>query len=617
MEPPPDDAPEVDETSGTKAQPRFPSKRPFIDEHRDLPFPEWAAKFLKIRNDDGDIVPFVLNPVQLKIDEEWERQVKERGYVKINILKARKMGASTYTQGKMFRAILESEGWHAGIMAHDDEGCSLIFERVKTFNEHLPKSMRRSIERNNKKEVFFKAPHSAFVRVNVAKAKGAWGSGGDFHLIHFSERAKWPEVKGTSKAQGQAVAIMNAQPKAVIGRAVIDESTARGKGNQYHAAWEGAEPLPGKRWGKNGFVRLFFAWHGFPTYRIPGAKLDDYWCHPDWAKEEEHLRSSYGCDDEQLAWRRQIIAEECEADLDAFHQEYPSCPEEAFLATGMPVFSTYDIQARISQLEVREKHEPIRKYTFDTKGQPEEDRLGELSFYSRHPFYSRDSAMLTEIMNEPDRLVIVADPAGSGANAPNPQKGDPCCAYVWDRKHNEQLAELHGWLTAADFAQYLAWFGALFKNPLLIVEAGPWGGHVISVLERLAYPRLYFRERYGEQLLNAPTNWGQYGWSTTGKSKPQMVEALRELWNRRAIVVNSLKCCKEHLTFVKNGTKREAQSGCHDDTVMVCAMYAAWALEHPYVPPTPWTRAPHTYGDIINEMLAAEGQPGGSGWRLW
>ena len=173
--------------------------------------------------------------------------------------------------------------------------------------------------------------------------------------------------------------------------------------------------------------------------------------------------------------------------------------------------------------------------------------------------------------------MIVADPSGSGAN-------DPCNAYVWDRQADEQLAELNGHWTPSEFAHLLYQLGILYGSPLMIVEAGPWGGHVISELTRLGYSRLYFREALDQDKQTPDVDYSRYGWVTTGANKPRMISALKQMWSERRIKVNSLDCISEHLTYVKNGTKYEAQKGKNDDRVMCCAIYSMWALEHPYEP---------------------------------
>ena len=42
---------------------------------------------------------------------------------------------------------------------------------------------------------------------------------------------------------------------------------------------------------------------------------------------------------EQIAWRRNTLVDKCGANLDDFHEQYPSTDMEAFLASGSPVFS--------------------------------------------------------------------------------------------------------------------------------------------------------------------------------------------------------------------------------------------------------------------------------------
>ncbi len=50
-------------------------------------------------------------------------------------------------------------------------------------------------------------------------------------------------------------------------------------------------------------------------------------------------RAKYSLTLEQLYWRRWAIDSKCEGSADLFRQEYPGCPEEAFLGSGRPRFS--------------------------------------------------------------------------------------------------------------------------------------------------------------------------------------------------------------------------------------------------------------------------------------
>jgi len=69
---------------------------------------------------------------------------------------------------------------------------------------------------------------------------------------------------------------------------------------------------------------------------------------------------------------------------------------------------------------------------------------------------------------------------------------------------------------------------------------------------------------------------------------------------------------------VKNGIRREAQSGCHDDRVIACAIYAMWSLQHPYVVPVrPFVKRVETCGMILEEMLKRGEGAGNARFRLW
>lgn len=595
-------------TTGRKKLARYDDDRPAIEEARSLPFPEWAERFLRIRDENGVLVPFTLRETQRRFDAFLEEELAEKGYARVVVLKARKEGISSVVQGRAVREAIERPGWHVGVMAHNDDACAAIFERTRTFFEGLPQEMQRSLERWNLNEIATKAPHASNVEVNVAKGRGAWARGSDKHYVHLSEFAFWPLVRGEARSQGQLVAIMNAVPR-VPGTVVVIESTANGAGNHFHHLW--------KRTAKKGsdWRPLFFAWQDFPIYRIEGKKASDFHADLEWEKDEPRLRGM-GIDEEQLAWRRWKIAADCDGDLDVFNQEFPATESDAFLATGTPVFLLAPLRDREAILRRREDPEkgcPTPRYSFNDKGQIAADqKSGEVRFWRTEGAGELD-------LSDPDRYVITADPAGSGAHAPDAMKGDPACAYVWDRTRNEQISEMHGWLPPDEFGQALAWLGAIYQNPLIIPEAGPWGGHVVSVLQRLNYPRIYFRERLDDQFQMPPVNYGQYGWVTSAKTKPQMIDALRQLWRDGAIVVQSLECVAEHLTFVKNGIRREAASGCHDDRVMACAIFALWSLQHPYAPKPKVAERPRpTFGlimrDILEEERKAEEK---SRWKMW
>src|SRR5881392_2695461 len=78
----------------------------------------FARNCLKIRPKEGDICPFVLKEAQRIILREIEKQLKERNYVRIIILKGRQQGVSTFMQGYFFWKVIHTKGIRAFILTH-------------------------------------------------------------------------------------------------------------------------------------------------------------------------------------------------------------------------------------------------------------------------------------------------------------------------------------------------------------------------------------------------------------------------------------------------------------------------------------------------------------------
>ena len=98
------------------------------------------------------------------------------------------------------------------------------------------------------------------------------------------------------------------------------------------------------------------------------------------------------------------------------------------------------------------------------------------------------------------------------------------------------------------------------------------------------YPNLYFDKTLDERSNRATR---KIGFKTSVKSKPVLVDYLRELIRERELIVRTPKVLDELQTFVflPNG-KTAAQPGSHDDCVMALALAALSCKLHP------WTSAP-------------------------
>ena len=278
-------------------------------------FEFYARNCLKIRTKSGAVEPFVFNRVQKFIHERLEEQRAKTGRVRALILKGRQQGCSTYVGARYYWRTTWNQGQRTFILTHEDQATQNLFEMVNRYHENCPEFVRPSTGAANAKELFFDVLDSGY-KVGTAGTKGV-GRSSTIQLFHGSEVAFWPN------AETHAAGVLQAVPDE-DGTEVILETTANGVGNLYHQKWRDAEN------GVGDFIAIFVPWFWQDEYRRPvpaGFALDE---------EESEYARLYGLDMEQMAWRRNKIAELKDANL--FKQEYPATAAEAFQMSGHDSF---------------------------------------------------------------------------------------------------------------------------------------------------------------------------------------------------------------------------------------------------------------------------------------
>ena len=275
----------------------------------DLEF--YARNCLRIRTKGATIEAFGFNRAQRYIHERLEAQKATTGKVRALILKGRQQGCSTYVGARYYHATTWARGIRTFILTHEDQATQNLFEMVNRYHENCPAFVRPSTGASNAKELFFDGLDSGY-KIGTAGTKGV-GRSSTIQLFHGSEVAFWPN------AETHAAGVLQAVPD-IAGTEVILESTANGVGNFYHQKWRDAER------GEGDFIAIFVPWFWQEEYRkdVPaGFTLD---------KDEREYADLYSLDHEQMAWRRNKIAELKDANL--FKQEYPATAAEAFQMSG-------------------------------------------------------------------------------------------------------------------------------------------------------------------------------------------------------------------------------------------------------------------------------------------
>jgi hypothetical protein len=508
-------------------------------------FTFYAPTMLQIRTKVGELVPFELNYMQQRINAEIERQRALNKPVRIIVLKARQMGCSTLTEGRLFHQTTMHKLTTSMIVAHKDDASTNLFNMSKLFYECMPEELRPMRKASNAKELVFENPTTnakekaanpglrSKIKIETAGAEGV-GRSDTLHNVHISELAHWkPKEKVKEIMAGLLQAVPNT-PNSMI----IVESTANGVGGYFYDMWQLSKE------GKNDFVPLFFAWFEHPEYRMP--VLDGFMLDP----EERELRDLYHLDDEQLVWRRWCIANDCNGDKEIFKQEYPSNDIEAFLSSGRPVFNTAILNAMLQE----------------TKATPP-NWVGNMTEENGRVKFAPQQKGFLSIWKKPKEgheYVISADVAEGLAH------GDYSSADVIDRKTLEQVAQWHGHIDPDMFGEFELYRLAKFYNLAFIVpEVNNHGLTTVTSLKK-KYRRIY-RRRTVDKISNKARQ--EYGFQTTTKTKPLAIDKAAECIRERYVKINCKETVEECLTYVRDDRgATNAQQGRYDDRVMSLAI---------------------------------------------
>lgn len=274
-------------------------------------FPFFARSCLKIKDKEGQLIPFELNLAQRYIHQQIEAQRAKKGYVRAMILKGRQQGASTYTEGRLYWRTTLWSYKSAYILSHKMDSTDAIFEMVARFQQNNP--IAPLIGTSNAKELSFEKIKGKYTVATAGSKAGGRGQTNQF--FHGSEVAFWENAADHFAASVQTVALLP-------GTEVILESTANGVTGEFYARWQKAVS------GRGEYIAIFVPWFWQPEYRLPidpSFALDPIPMEGELSELE--YAQMYGCDLSQMAWRRAKIEE---IGVVKFKQEYPATAEEAF-----------------------------------------------------------------------------------------------------------------------------------------------------------------------------------------------------------------------------------------------------------------------------------------------
>lgn len=506
-------------------------------------------------------MPFKLNKPQMKLYNLLKQQSEAGKPQRVIILKARQMGFSTLTEAILFKRTATKQNTNSGIITHKNDATTNLFNMSKLFLQELPTPLKPQTKASNAQEIIFdnKAGTGLRSKIKCMTAAGdGVGRSDTFQNLHLSEVSSWNNAKEI--LDGLLQAVPNT-PDSLI----IIESTAKGY-DYFKELWDKACD------GENDFEPLFCAWWELDEYRLPcgnGFTLSE---------EEIELKELYNLDNEQLAWRRWCIRNNCGNDINTFKQEYPACPEEAFLSSGECIFDKDAIIKQIEKNRVKTNSWKRGEFTYKKLITPVRNAQGECvgveKTISDIEFVERENGLIT-IHAEPEvkkdengnvvskrTYAVGGDTAGLGI--------DYYTGKVVACDTQETVATLRKQRIDEDkYADQMYCLGKYYHDALIGIETN-FSYVPMRELVELDYPNLYLRERIDTSL---DERQKVVGFNTTRQTKQVILQQLVKSFRDDPDNECDVATLKEMLTFVrKENGKQEAQEGYHDDLVMAKAI---------------------------------------------
>lgn len=588
-----------------------------------LPGPGEFQGCAKILDKRKIIVPAIAKPWQLEFDEALEAQRARGVPMRALILKARKLGFSTWVAIKFLQRVTQMANQAAVIVAQDTDTAGAILDIAKRAYANLPSEAALGLgfsikprlihvgeSKNGRKHMIFGEPSKelryggsiddSVFEIDTANSP-AGGRGTTPNMLHLSEVAFWE----SAQAQGKMLAMLEALPYEQETICVM-ESTANGL-NHFYKRWISArEGVADPDRSGEVYTPIFVPWWRDPGCSLPfstpegrerfvqsianTAELGEM------AEDEAMLEELYDCTPEQLAWRRMKIRERPDKSIQTFNQENPYSDEAAFIGSGHTVFSGILISRAVKATETASA--PVggtlrvpddawreRRSRAGTTRIPERVLWipGERMTHAEHllevwePPRKADEVPEMVLENGAERetteferrngaYVLFADVAGGEANTVS--EGDYHAIKVADWHTRREVAMHVSRMPLHELALWILMIAIYYNEARVAIEVNNHGVAPVDELHHTyRYRRMYKRELVGvvdDQKVN------RAGWETNKSTKPAMESTF-------ASVLDSDLCgglrdpatARQLSTYiVTERGKHEAQSGEYDDRLM-------------------------------------------------
>ena len=260
---------------------------------------DFIETFVWIYDKNKNLVPFILNNVQLDYEVNSSFRGEPFQGQRDLILKARQFGFTTLKLAEYFHNTITIPGTMTVIASHRTKTSQKILEKVKMMYEMLPAEIRPSVSYDNRNELYFDKLNSKIVITTQGKGIGR---GDTIHNLLITELAFWTNAEDKLHGLTEAVPF--------YGNITI-ESTPNGLGNYFYKLVSDAQK------GQSAYKLHTYMWYLNNEYKLDlnssiipdNVRIRKYKGKYVLDKKEIELYKKYNVSIEQLQWRRYKMLE--------------------------------------------------------------------------------------------------------------------------------------------------------------------------------------------------------------------------------------------------------------------------------------------------------------------
>lgn len=500
----------------------------------------WLLNFVKILNAENKMIPFKVNPAQKDF-------LKNRDKFNI-ILKSRQLGFSTLSLGIMLYYAYQIPNSTYLMVAHNKPSLRELFNRLKMMQNSIPEEYRLKENKNNRDELELENGS----RIIIQCPSDGLGAGMSLQVVHLSEYALYNDIQQTIGLATVEQALAKNKDSMII-----IESTARGMQNYHYKLWQDASK------GRSRYKPFFYGWTSKTHLDLFRYEID---LAVEWYKSinkgrklssdpleltpyERMLREKTNVTLLQLMWRQYKLLSMSE---EAFRQEYPAFPEEAFITTSHGVFDAEIITERLNYVPEPLKNVPnlplsLQRYIGNGLNVYELPKKGE--WY----FGGVDTAL------------------GTG-------KGDYSAICILN-SDGEQVAVFNrNDIPTYKFTEIIYDLGMFYNYTYLMVERNSYG---IDILQRLHKEKQYqnLAKTKRKDAITGRRKW-EHGWYNDNVSKTILVNDLKESVETGLILINDIDTLEQMKIYQeKNGKFGNIRGENHYDDLVDALALAVQAMK--------------------------------------